>query len=183
MTGEKVILQKKRFNLTLKRLAYELIEKHKDFKDSCILGIQPRGTILSDRLMEILRAEKEGIQARYGKLDITFFRDDFRIRREPLMASTTDLEFSIEGKRLILVDDVLYTGRTIHAAMTAIQQFGRPAEIDLLVLVDRRFNRHYPIQPDYTGITVDSLDEAYVKVFWSEDYRNDNIKIYPSRND
>lgn len=181
MTEEKVILEKGRFDLTLRRLVYELIENHGDFSESVILGIQPRGTILSDRILEILRAEKPEFLAGYGKIDITFFRDDFRIREAPIRASATELDISLEGKRLILVDDVLYTGRTIHAAMAAVQQFGRPSEIDLLVLVDRRFNRHFPIMADYSGITVDSVDEAYVKVFWSEDHSNDYIKIYPSK--
>lgn len=181
MTEEKVILEKRKFNLTMHRLVYELIERHGDFKDSCIIGIQPRGTILSDRLVDVLEKET-GILPGYGKIDTTFFRDDFRIRKEPKKASATKLDFSLEGKRVILVDDVLYTGRTIHAAITAILQYGRPDEIDLLVLVDRRFNRHFPIKSDYTGITVDSVDEAYVKVCWSEDHRNDYIKIYPSKN-
>lgn len=182
MAEGKVILEKGRFDLTLRRLAYELIENHSDFANSVILGIQPRGTIVSDRILEILKEEVPDLNPGYGKLDITFFRDDFRIREEPLRASSTELDISLEDKRLILIDDVLYTGRTIHAAMAAVQQFGRPAEIDLLVLVDRRFNRHFPIKADYIGITVDSVDEAYVKVLWSDDHKSDSINIYPSKN-
>lgn len=182
MTEEKVILEKDKFDLTLRRLVYELIENHGDFHETAIIGIQSRGAILSDRIMAILEEENAHRPA-YGKLDITFFRDDFRIREEPLRAATTQLDFSLENKRIILVDDVLYTGRSVQAAMAALQQFGRPAEIELLVLVDRRFNRHFPIRSDFTGITVDAVDEAYVRVFWSADHKNDYIKIYPSKND
>lgn len=173
MTGEllpaRIILEKERFLLTLERLSHQLIEEFDDFSDACFVGIQTGGVPLVNRirakLMDIAGIRKLEV----GKLDITFYRDDFRHRPTPLVASTTEMDFLVENKRVILVDDVLYTGRTIQAALTALNHYGRPRSVELLVLVDRRFNRHLPIQPDFLGITVDVLDKEYVKVVWQED--------------
>ncbi len=168
MKKGKNILQKERFKLTIDRMCQELIEEYGDFSSTCIIGIQEKGVLLADRIIDRLGILMPKSTIQYGKLDITFYRDDFRTRSEPLKASTTEIEFLIEDKRILLVDDVLYTGRTIQAALAALQDFGRPAQVELLTLVDRRFNRHLPIQSDYTGITVDALDEAYVKVEWDQ---------------
>src|SRR5690606_31979477 len=113
-----------------------------------------------------------------GILDITFFRDDFRMKGgTPLLANSTHIDFIVEGKNVIFVDDVLWTGRTIRSAMDAIQAFGRSETIELLVLVYRRFSRQIPIQPDYIGIQVDSIDSQKVIVSWEEVDNEDSIVL------
>ena len=181
MSKGRVILSKERFQLTIERLCHQLIEKYDQFENTCIVGIQPRGVYFSDRLHKRLSSilKLRGIE--YGKLDISFFRDDFRQRDKPIKTYSTDLEFLIENKKVILVDDVLYTGRTIQAAMSALQNFGRPEQVELVALVDRRFNRHLPVQADFVGITIDSLDEAFVKVEWEETDGEDKILIFPRK--
>ncbi|HMJ48109.1 MAG TPA: bifunctional pyr operon transcriptional regulator/uracil phosphoribosyltransferase PyrR, partial [Ferruginibacter sp.] len=129
--------------------------------DIFIIGLQPRGIIISDAIAKAI-AGLSGALINYGKLDITFYRDDFR--KEFHNANQTDIPFSIEDKKVILIDDVLYTGRTIRAALDAIQDFGRPKSVKLCVLVNRRFNRELPIQPDYCGISIDSNNNQKVKV-------------------
>ncbi len=180
MDKGRVILHKKRFSLTIDRLCHQLIENYEDFDNTCMIGIQDRGVLLAERMMQRIAKLNKKKVPQYGKLDITFYRDDYRHKEKPLKASITEIDFLVEGKRVILVDDVLYTGRTIHAAMTALQDFGRPKTIDLICLVDRRFNRHFPINPDFAGITVDSLDEAYVKVEWN-DNGDDQILLFSDK--
>ncbi len=180
MTRGKVILNSDRLNFTLRRLCYQLIENYDDFSDTCIIGIQEKGALFADRIVSILQDEM-GLKVDYGKLDISFYRDDYRRRENPIRPSETTIDFLVEDKRVILIDDVLYTGRTIQAAMSALQHFGRPAEVELLVLVDRRFNRHLPIRADYKGITVDAIDEAYVRVEWKPEHSRDQIKFYSKK--
>ena len=103
----------------------------------------------------------------YGVLDITFYRDD--VRNELHTANKTDIPFSVEGRQVILIDDVLYTGRTIRAALDALQDFGRPKKVELCVLVNRRFNRELPIQPDYCGKAIDTVSSQKVKVDWDKE--------------
>lgn len=166
MEDGRVILENEHFQLTLERLCHQLVENYENFNDACIIGIQMRGAMFADRIHKLL-AEITGIDnIPYGKLDITFYRDDFRQRDKPLRASTTEIDFLVEEKRVILIDDVLYTGRTVQAAMTALNHYGRPASVELMSLIDRRFNRHLPIRSNYTGMVVDALDEAYVRVDW-----------------
>ena len=181
MKKSRVILKDERFALTIDRLCHQLIEKYDDFKDTCLIGIQEGGVLMGNRI-HVRLGEILGIDSlEYGKLDITFYRDDFRTRTKPLKASNTEMDFIIEGKRVILVDDVLYTGRSVHAAMTALQHYGRPENVELMVMVDRRFNRHLPIQSDYVGLTIDALDESYVKVEWAETDKEDRILIFPQK--
>ncbi len=180
MEKGKVILAKQKFNLTLDRLCQQLIENYGDFSDTCIVGIQEKGALFSDRLMTHLEAFGQVPNLKYGKLDITFFRDDFR-RGRSLTPSKNEMDFIVEGKKVILLDDVLYTGRTIQSAMNALQQLGRPDSVELMVFVDRRFNRHLPIQPNYVGITVDALNEAYVRVHWSEHSEKDEILFFDDK--
>jgi len=160
----KSLLNNQQISLTVKRLANQLIENHFDFKNSVIIGLQPRGIFLSDKIVAEIYNETEGLALHYGKLDITFYRDD--LRKEIHIPNKTEIDFSIEAKRVILIDDVLYTGRTIRAALDALMDFGRPEAVELLVLIDRRYSRQLPIQPNYTGKLIDSIISQKVKVLW-----------------
>ncbi len=166
----KSILTHQQILLTIRRLANQLIENHISFENSALIGIQPRGISLSDKIVQELHNEMNGTHLNYGKLDITFYRDD--LRKEFHVANQTDMPFSIEGKKVVLIDDVLYTGRTIRAALDAIMDFGRPDKVELLVLIDRRYSRQLPIQPDYVGKSIDSIISQKVKVQWAE---NDGV--------
>ena len=177
ITPGRIIHDTQRFHLTVERLCRQLIETYDDFADTCLVGIQTGGTPLAERVHGRLKEMGVG-DFPYGKLDITFYRDDFRTRTKPLEASKTEIDFLIEDRRVVLVDDVLYTGRTIQSALTALSYFGRPRQVELMVMVDRRFNRLLPVQPDYSGITVDALDEAYVRVEWAEREGTDRILLF-----
>ena len=142
-----------------------MLENHLDLDNTVLIGIQPRGIYVSDRLVQELSKQLNGIKPQYGKLDITFYRDD--IRKELHIANQTDIPFSIENKNVVLIDDVLYTGRTIRAALDALLDFGRPEKVELCVLIDRRFSRQLPIQPDYVGKSIDSIISQKVKVEWA----------------
>ena len=179
---DRVILEGKKFKFTIDRLCHQLIENHDDFRYSCLIGVQPRGVLFANHIYKKISKILGVSSIRYGKLDVTFYRDDFRIRNKPLIANTTEMDFLVDGQKVILIDDVLYTGRTIRAALDALQHYGRPDKVELLSLVDRRFNRHVPIQSDYTGITVDAVDEAYVAVDWAEKSNgNHKIFLHPKR--
>ncbi len=182
MESPRLLLNKDRFLHTVDRLCHQLIENHGDFSNTCLIGIQDRGVQLSDFMMERLKKLNKKMLPLYGKLDITFYRDDFRHREKHLKASSTDIDFIVEGKKVILVDDVLYSGRTVHAAMSAIQDFGRASRIEYLCLVDRRFNRHFPIKSDFVGITVDSLDDTYVRVEWEHIHGQNQILLLSGKN-
>lgn len=179
MTRPRVILEDVQFKLTIDRLCHQLIEEYQDFSNTCIIGIQERGVLLSNRIVSSLHKINKSLQVPYGKIDITFYRDDFRRRDTPLIASNTEMDFNVEGSKVILIDDVLYSGRTIQAGLIALGHYGRPSKVELLNLVNRRFNRDLPIQPNYTGITIDAIDEAYVKVEWEEIDGVDKIILYP----
>ncbi len=181
MAKGRVILENKRFNLMIDRLCHQLIENYHDFEDACLIGVQPRGVFFADRIHKKLQSILKVKNIEYGKLDITFHRDDFRTREKPLQASVTEMNFLVEDKKVLLVDDVLYTGRTIQAAMSALQHYGRPEKVELVAMVDRRFNRHLPIQSDYIGLTIDAIDEAYVKVEWAEQDGDDRIILFPNK--
>lgn len=161
------ILDSYQLNLTLKRLAHQLIENHYPFTDTCFIGMQPRGLQVSDKIVQYIRELYPDMVLSYGKLDITFYRDDLRSSLH--VPTITDIPFSIEGKKIVLIDDVLYTGRTIRAAMDALIDYGRPAKVELMILIDRKFNRQLPIQPDYVGKSVDSIITQKVKVIWEKD--------------
>ena len=177
----KIILSHPRFALTIERLCHQLIEKHQDFSNACFIGIQPRGTWFAERLVQRLGELVDLNNVHFGKLDVTFYRDDFRKHKTPLTPNANEMDFLIEEKDVILFDDVLYTGRTIRSALTALQHYGRPHSIQLMALVDRRFNRHLPVQPDYVGLTVDAIDEAHIIVEWAEKTGEDKILLYPSK--
>jgi pyrimidine operon attenuation protein/uracil phosphoribosyltransferase len=174
---KQVILNSKHLELTLKRLSHELIESHNDFSDTVLVGLQPRGIYVVSQLKKQLEIIL-GKEIICGNLDITFFRDDFRRREKPLIPSITNIDFSLENKKVVLVDDVLYTGRTIRAGLDALLSFGRPSKVELLVLIDRRFRRDLPIQADYVGKMVDSLISERVSVEWEEIEGEDKIVLY-----
>ncbi len=173
----RVILNSRHFKLTIERLCYQLIEDHGDFSNTALIGVQPRGVHLSKRIVQRLQAINPALQLQYGVLDVTFYRDDFRQKEKPMTPEETRIDFSLENQRVILVDDVLYTGRTIRSAMDALLDYGRPDRIELLALVDRRFSRDVPIKADYVGKTVDAIVSERVKVEWEEVNGEDNIWI------
>ena len=167
-----IILNSNELKITIERLACQLIEKHHDFSNTILVGLQPRGKYLCNRIVEILEAEYHINNLKYGLLDITFYRDDFRRNEKILEASRTDFILSVENKNVVFIDDVLFTGRTVRAALTAIESFGRPKSIELLILIDRRFSRELPIQPDYKGLQVDVYKNQKVMIEWSDDSKN-----------
>ena len=175
--SQKVLLNAKEVNIILHRLACQLIENHNDFSETVLIGLQPRGKFLADRLARVLQDDYKIKNLKKGNLDITFFRDDFRRGNKPLEANTTEINFIVEDKNVVFIDDVLYTGRSIRAALTAIQSFGRPQNIELLTLIDRRFSRHLPIQPNYKGRQVDAINEEKVKVNWVENEGEDTVYL------
>jgi pyrimidine operon attenuation protein / uracil phosphoribosyltransferase len=174
---KQVILDDQQVQLTMNRLAYQLIENHDDFSSTVLIGLQPRGIHVLERLKTILE-EITQHSVTCGQLDITFYRDDFRRREKPLIPSATNIDFSIENKKVVLIDDVLYTGRTIRSGLDALLAFGRPTCVELLVLVDRRFQRDLPIQADYTGKAVDTLNSERVSVEWKESEGADKILLF-----
>jgi pyrimidine operon attenuation protein/uracil phosphoribosyltransferase len=181
--SQKILLNSKEIGIILHRLACQLIENHLDFSNTVLVGIQPRGIYLAERLTNILREEYQVNDIQLGYLDITFFRDDFRRSEKILEANKTKIDFVVENKKVVFIDDVLYTGRSIRAALTAIQSFGRPEEIELLVLIDRRFSRHLPIQPNYRGRQVDAINEERVKVNWSQNDGEDMVYLINQEKD
>jgi pyrimidine operon attenuation protein/uracil phosphoribosyltransferase len=158
----KLILNEQQLDITIKRLANQVLENHLKLDNTVLIGIQPRGIYVSDRIVTEIKKEVPADQIKYGKLDITFYRDD--IRSQLHVPNKTDINFSIEGCQVVLIDDVLYTGRTIRAALDALLDFGRPDKVELCILVDRRFNRQLPIQPDYVGKYIDTITSQKVKV-------------------
>ncbi|MCH7399546.1 bifunctional pyr operon transcriptional regulator/uracil phosphoribosyltransferase PyrR [Belliella sp. DSM 107340] len=174
---KRLVLDQQQIEIILKRFCHQLIENHDTFENTVLLGLQPRGPIVLDKLVKLLE-EISGIKVPSGYLDATFHRDDFRRRDFPLKANETKINFLIEGKKVILVDDVLYKGRSVRAAMDAMIAFGRPAKVELMVLVDRKFTRDYPIMPDYCGLKVNTLESQYVMVEWADNgYDKDAIWI------
>lgn len=169
----KLILNSKQFEITLTRLSHQLIENHGDFANSVIIGLQPRGTYLAKRIQSKLESILKGKKVNTGDLDVTFYRDDFR--KKELTPNKTNIDFIIEDKSVVLIDDVLFTGRTIRAGLDAMLAFGRPKNVELLVFIDRRLSRHLPIQPNYVGKVVDSISTEKVKVEWKELGGNDNV--------
>lgn len=171
----KSILSEQQLAITIRRLAHQILENHVLLEDTVLIGLQPRGIFLSDQLVEEISKEVPAEKIKYGKLDITFYRDD--IRKELHVANQTNISFSIEGKNVILIDDVLYTGRTIRAALDALLDFGRPEKVELCVLIDRRFSRQFPIQPDYVGKAIDSMVTQKVKVYWKKRDNREEVVI------
>ena len=175
--SQKVLLNAKEVEIALHRLACQLIENHNSFKNTVLIGIQPRGIYLAERIKSLLENSYGLKNIKLGYLDITFYRDDFRRSDKTLEANKTKIDFIVEDKKVVFIDDVLYTGRSIRAALTAIQSFGRPMEIELLTFIDRRFSRHLPIQPDYRGRQVDAINREKVRVCWKENDGKDAVYL------
>jgi pyrimidine operon attenuation protein/uracil phosphoribosyltransferase len=171
----KIILNEREVGITIQRLTHQLLENHHNLENTVLIGIQPRGIFFSDRIVQELSTRVPDGAILYGKLDITFYRDDVRNGLHEL--NQTDIPFSIENKKVILIDDVLWTGRTIRAALDALLDFGRPERVELCVLIDRRFSRQLPIQADYIGKPIDSIITQKVKVYWVEKDGKDEVAL------
>lgn len=171
----KIIFNEQQLDITIQRLTHQLLENHLTLENTVLIGIQPRGIFFSDRIVQKLQTLISPASIRYGKLDITFYRDDVRTGLHEL--NKTDIPFSIENRNVILIDDVLWTGRTIRAALDALLDFGRPAKVELCVLIDRRFSRQLPIQADYVGRPIDSIITQKVKVYWQEKDGKDEVAL------
>lgn len=174
---KKILLDSKKIDLILNRLVCELVENHKDFNNTVLIGLQPRGTYLIEKILDIFKKKYPNINIKSGILDFTFFRDDFRRTEKTLSANSTQINFTLENKRIVLIDDVLFTGRSIKAAMSAIDSYGRPKSIELLVLVDRRFKREIPIEANYCGTKIDTFKGDKVKVIWDDKPVNNKVFI------
>jgi pyrimidine operon attenuation protein/uracil phosphoribosyltransferase len=180
MIEQRQLLNQKDIQITIERLCQQLIENHGDFKNTVIVGVQPRGTFLSNRIIGKLKQLLNTTDVESGSLDISFYRDDLRRRDEPIVPEVMDMNLSLEGKDVVLIDDVLFTGRSIRSAIDALMAFGRPKSVELLTLIDRRFSRDLPIQPNYVGRTIDAIDSERVIVEWKEVNGNDRILMVKS---
>ena len=171
------ILNSLQLSLTIRRLCFQLIENHHDFSNTVLVGLQPNGVFLVNRLKkELEKIINKGVKT--GALDITFFRDDFRRKEKPLIPSVTNIDFSLENKIVVLVDDVFFTGRTVRSGLDAIMTFGRPKSVEFLTLIERRFTQHLPIKADYIGQSIDTINEEKVSVRWKEEHGKDQILLY-----
>lgn len=159
-------------------MSHQLIENYNDFSDAVIIGLQPRGFLLAQRIHKELISINPQLNLEVGSLDVTFYRDDFRRKDAPIIPNKTDINFIIEDKRVILMDDVLFTGRTIRSGLDAMLAFGRPKTVELLVLINRRYKRHLPIQADYIGKNVHSIVSERVKVNWKDTDKKDEVILY-----
>lgn len=157
-----IIMDKASAKRVLSRMAYEIIEKNKGAENLAVIGIETRGVLLAKLLVDNIEMI-EGIRPKMGSLDITFYRDDLtRLSKHPVVKGN-DIAFSVEDKKIILVDDVLFSGRTIRAAMEELFDMGRPEKIELAVLIDRG-GRELPIQADFIGKNVPTSKEEYINV-------------------
>jgi pyrimidine operon attenuation protein/uracil phosphoribosyltransferase len=172
---KQLLANEKKFSLIIERLALELIENHSNFSETVIIGLQPRGIYVSERIISTLKRILKIETIASGNLDITFFRDDFRTHDTPLIPSKTEMEIEIENKKVILVDDVLFTGRTIRSGIDALLSYGRPQKVELLVLVDRLYSRDLPIQANYAGLKIDTINSEKVIVNWKHIDSEDSI--------
>lgn len=157
-----VLLSSKQLTGAIHDLAAALHKAHADLKDVVFVGIQQGGAVLGGNIIEALQQLDRSGKIQYGQLDITFYRDD--IRKEILAPDTMNLPFSIENKIVVLIDDVLFTGRTIKAALDVLLDYGRPAKVELCVLIDRKEHRQFPIQADYVGKTIETKKTEKVKL-------------------
>ncbi len=174
----KRLLDSREIDRTLSRMAHEIVEKNKGTGRLCLVGIRTGGVPLASRLQKKIR-EIEGTAPEIGILDITLYRDDWSTLSQHPIVRSTEIPFSIDDKVIVLVDDVIYTGRTIRAAMDALTDYGRPGKIELAVLVDRG-RRELPIQPDFTGISLSTSTDEHVNVYLEEISGRDEIVLEKS---
>ena len=177
MIEEREILDQNLIAVTIERLCHQLIEVHHNFDNTVIVGVQPRGTFLNNRIIKKLQQIQPKIKIDSGNVDISFYRDDLMRRDKPIIPQVMDINISLEDKHIVLVDDVLYTGRSIRSAIDAILNFGRPKSVELLTLINRRFNRDLPIQPNYIGQNIDAMDSEKIIVEWKEVSHIDRVLI------
>lgn len=163
--------------LIIDRLCHQLLENHGNFQHSALIGLQPRGIFFAQRIVQRLQQLRPNMTVRYGVLDPTFYRDDFRRSNKQLIAAPTEIPFDLEDLHVVLIDDVLYTGRTIRAGLEGLLEYGRPKRVELMALVDRRFSRELPIEPQYIGKSIDSYDNQKVKVSWKEEAGDDKVVL------
>jgi pyrimidine operon attenuation protein / uracil phosphoribosyltransferase len=161
----KIILTEAEMNVIIKRLCHQILEQQSQPENTVLLGMQPRGVHLMERMKAYINTyiSKNYL---YGKLDISFYRDDFK--NEIHIPNEISLPDTLENKRVILIDDVLYTGRTIRSALDALLDFGRPKQVELCVLISRNFSREFPIQPNYVGKNINTIATEKVRVSWPE---------------
>lgn len=157
-----VLLTQQQIHSTVSRLAQDLTDRHGLADSILFVGIQRGGVVVAEELIRALRAIHPEVSYAFGQLDITFYRDDFR--QNILAPDVMNLPFSIENKIVVLIDDILFTGRTIKAALDALLDYGRPARVELCVLVDRREHRQFPIQADYVGLTLPTEKHQKLKL-------------------
>ncbi len=172
---EKTLLSSKDLEIKTTKIVHEILEDNNDNNDIAIVGIKTRGEYLGRRIVEEINTiEKKEIP--FGTLDITLYRDDLRNNLALPELKETNIPFNVENKTIILVDDVLFTGRTIRAAIDAVMDFGRPANIKLAVLVDRGL-RELPIQADYIGLSIETVSSQKIKVFLKEKDKKDKVVL------
>lgn len=171
------LLDAGKLEVTLRRLCCEVVERRLGLAEICVLGVQPRGVFPARRVRDLLAEMLPETDIRYGELDVTFHRDDFRRQEKPLAPNATNIPFSLEDRYVLLVDDVLFTGRTARAALDALLSFGRPTQVELLALVDRLRRRELPVEADYVGLKVESIAEERVVVEWAEARGRDSVRI------
>lgn len=172
---KKLIRGEKLLEITIHRLCQELLENHQNFENSVLIGLQPKGVFLAERIRQKL-SEITQKEIDLGYLDVTFYRDDFRRREAPLRANATKIPFVIEDKEVILIDDVLFTGRSVRSALDAILAFGRPKKVEFLVLIDRKYTRDLPVEANYVGVDVNTLLSQRIEVELKEQgFENDSI--------
>ena len=181
MLEEREILNKKSIIITIERLCYQLIEGHNSFENTVLIGVQPRGAYLNNRILKKLKLIIPNSVVESGNVDISFYRDDLMRRDEPILPEVMDIHLSLEGKNVVLIDDVLLTGRSIRSAIDAIMAFGRPKSVELLTLIDRRFSRHLPIEPNYVGKTIDAMESEKIIVEWEEITGVDRVLMRKSK--
>tara|TARA_B000000437_G_scaffold211424_1_gene182244 strand:- start:820 stop:1359 length:540 start_codon:yes stop_codon:yes gene_type:complete len=177
MLKEREILDKAKMLITIERLCHQLIELHSKFENTVLIGVQPRGTYLNNRILKKLKLIIPNNYIQSGNVDISFYRDDLMRRDKPIIPEIMDMNLSLEAKNVILIDDVLFTGRSIRSAIDALMAFGRPRSVELLTLINRRFSRDLPIQPNYVGKTIDAVESEKIVVQWEEVHGIDRVLI------
>jgi pyrimidine operon attenuation protein/uracil phosphoribosyltransferase len=172
---KRILLDKKKMREAIERLASEIVKDNSDIDSLCIIGIRKRGDVLAKRLAGILK-KSTSWDIKVGVLDITLYRDDLTIYGPKPIIGSTYFPCSIEGKEVLLVDDVIYTGRTIRSALDEIIDYGRPLRVKLAVMVERG-GRELPIIPDYTGISVDLGEKEEIQVLFQETDKEDIVRV------